>query len=274
MRRLALLPLVVLTACATLPLPREGVYHVSDADLAVTRILHGSLVLELAKTRLLVDPWFHSGYLTQQTEPLGLTPEHLPDAAAVLITHEHTGHFDADALAEIAKTTPRAIAPPALLDALRRLGFREVTPLDWWDDTMVGPLHVTAVPSSHPVRENGYVVTSERVRCYLGGDTRWFDGLVDVATAFPDLDVAFLPVSGESLFGLRRTMSPGDAARAAALLRPRRVIPFAYGATGGFPFVWYANTPVQRFRADAEAKGFSPERIVVLAPGESWHYYH
>lgn len=273
MRSLALLPLLFVAACAALPLPHEGVYHGSDADLAVTRILHGSLILELGKTRLLVDPWFHSGFSTQQTEPLGLTPEHLPDAAAVLITHGHAGHFDPDALAAIAKTTPRAIAPPALVEPLRALGFREVTPLEWWEDTMVGPIRVTAVPSNHPVRENGYVVTSERVRCYLGGDTRWFDGLVDVATAFPDLDVAFLPIGGESLLGLRRTMGPSDAARAAAVLRPKRVIPFAYGAAGGFPFVWYASDPVQRFRTDAEAKGLSPERIVILEPGESWHYY-
>jgi hypothetical protein len=40
-----------------LPLPREGTYHL-DADLAVTRIVHGSLVIDMAKTRLLVDPWF------------------------------------------------------------------------------------------------------------------------------------------------------------------------------------------------------------------------
>lgn len=273
MRRLALLTLVLVAGCTALPLPHEGPYHASDADLAVTRILHGSLVLELGTTRLLVDPWFHSGYATRQTEPLGLTPEHLPRAAAVLITHRHAGHFDPDALAEIAKKTPRAIAPPTMVDALRALGFTDVTPLEWWSDTMVGPIRITAVPSSHPVRENGYVVASDRVRAYLGGDTRWFDGLVDVATAFPDLDVAFLPVGGERLLGLRRTMGPVEAARAAALFRARRVIPIAYGAAGGFPLVWYASDPVRRFQAAAQAQGITAEHVVVLEPGESWHYY-
>ena len=33
-----------------------------------------------------------------------------------------------------------------------------------------------------------------------------------MATAFPDLDVALLPVGGERLFGFRRTMGPRDAA--------------------------------------------------------------
>jgi len=274
MRRLPLfIATTLIVACTGLPLPREGTYHVSDADLAVTRILHGSLVLEVAKTRLLVDPWFHSELLTRQTEPLGLTPERLPEAAAVLITHKHAGHFDPDALAEIAKKTPRAIAPPPVADALRALGFAEVTPLDWWDRTTVGTATVTAVPAEHSARENGYVIVTDHVRTYVGGDTRWFDGLVDIATAFPDLDVAFLPIGGERLMGFRRTMNPEEAAKAAALLKPRRVIPISYGAAGGFPFVWYADDPTKRFREAMSAEGLGSERIVVLEPGESWHYY-
>jgi L-ascorbate metabolism protein UlaG (beta-lactamase superfamily) len=272
-RLLLLLGTILIAACTGLPLPREGTYHASDADLSVTRILHGSLVLEVAKTRLLVDPWFHSKLTTRQTEPLGLTPERLPEAAAVLITHKHAGHYDPAALEEIARKTPRAIGPPTLADALRALGFREVTPLDWWDRTTVGGVTVVAVPAEHSTRENGYVITTERVRTYVGGDTRWFDGLVDIATAFPAVDVAFLPIGGERMLGFKRTMGPEEAAKAAALLKPRRVIPISYGAAGGFPFVSYASDAPKRFREAAQADGIAPERIVVLEPGESWHYY-
>jgi L-ascorbate metabolism protein UlaG (beta-lactamase superfamily) len=273
MRSLALLAVVALAGCYALPLPHEGPYHSSDADLSVTRIVHGSLVLELQKTRLLVDPWFHSTVGTRQVEPLGLTPDHLPEAAAVLLTHRHAGHFDPDALAEIAKKTPRVIAPPQMADALRGLGFKEVTPLDWWDRTDVGPIHITAVPAEHAVQENGYVLASDRVRAYLAGDTRWFDGIVDIATAFPDLDVAFLPIGGEQVMGLRRTMGPAHAAKAAGLLKPRRVVPITYGAAGTFPFVWYASDPIERFKEAAAAEGVGAERIVVLETGESWHYF-
>lgn len=271
MRRLVLA--LVLAGCSALPLPRDATYHGSDADLGVTRIVHASLILETANTRVLVDPWFHSGTFTSQTEPLGLTPTALPDVAAVLLTHGHSAHFDETALAELAKKVPRAIAPPPLAEKLRALGFREVVPLDWWDYTDVGPVRVTAVPASHPVRENGYVLASERARVYVAGDTRWFGELVDVATAFPDLDVAFLPIGGERLMGLRRTMDPETAAKAAALLKPRRVVPIAYGAAGGFPFRWYSGHPIERFREAAKAAGYPSEHVVVLEPGESWHYY-
>jgi L-ascorbate metabolism protein UlaG (beta-lactamase superfamily) len=263
----------LLAACTAVPLPREGNYHASDADLSVTRILHGSLVLELAKTAVLVDPWFHSSVWKRQTEPLGLTPDHLPATAAVLVTSHHAGHFDAEALADLAKHTPRAVAPPALADRLRDLGFSDVTALEWWSDTTIGAVRVTAVPAGRSGPQNGYVLGTERVHVFVADDTHRIDGLVDVATAFPDLDVAFLPIGGTRVAGFARTMGPHDAAKAAALLKPRRVVPIDYGAAGGFPFVWYASDPVAGFRTAAAAEGLAPERVVVLEPGESWHYY-
>ncbi|MGH7894096.1 MAG: MBL fold metallo-hydrolase, partial [Candidatus Binatia bacterium] len=148
-----------------------------------------------------------------------------------------------------------------------------VTPLEWWDHTDVGPIRVTAVPADHPVRENGYVLTTERARVYVAGDTRYFREMADIATAFPALDVAFLPVGGERLVGLKQTMDPAEAAKAAKLFDPKRIVPIAYGAGGGFPFVWYTGDAVQRFREEAHAAGVAAGRVVVLEPGESWHYY-
>jgi L-ascorbate metabolism protein UlaG (beta-lactamase superfamily) len=68
-------------------------------------------------------------------------------------------------------------------------------------------------------------------------------------------------------------MGPDQAAEAAAALGARRVIPIAYGATGLFPFVTFASDPLPRFRTAAAVAGVDPHAIVVLAPGESWHYY-
>jgi len=85
-RVLAGAALVLVAACAPVPVPRRSVYHPSDADLSVTRIVHGSVIIEMHGTRVLVDPWFHSGWVTRQDEPLGLVPEGLPSFAAVLIS--------------------------------------------------------------------------------------------------------------------------------------------------------------------------------------------
>jgi len=111
------------------------------------------------------------------------------------------------------------------------------------------------------------------VQVYVAGDTRYFPELVDVATRFPHLDVALLPVGGERYFGFGREMGPADAARAAALLGPARVIPIGYGKRGGFPLLWFARHPSERFVEECKKRGIEAKRIVVLEPGESWHYY-
>ncbi|TMA63871.1 MAG: hypothetical protein E6J68_04165 [Deltaproteobacteria bacterium] len=260
-------------ACAAVPLPRRSVYHPSDADLSVTRIVHASLILEMRGTRVVVDPWFESGWMIRQQEPLGLTPDGLPSFAAVLVTHRHHDHFDRRALRRLAATVPEVIARPELHARLAHLGFQRVTDLGWWDRTRVGDIDVTAVPARHGVPENGYVLAAGGVTVYVAGDTRYFDELVDVATVFPALDAAVLPVGGLRLLGVPREMGPGDAARAAAVLGARRLIPMGYGEEGGFPLRWHALKPVERFVKACAERGIDRQRIVVLEPGESWHYY-
>ena len=273
-RALVLAAALLAAACSALPVPRRASYHASDADLGVTRIVHGAVILELGGRRLLVDPWFHSGFVVRQREPLGLTPDGLPSFAAVLLTHRHGDHFDETALARLAATVATAVARPELHARLVKLGFRQVVDLDWWDKTSIDGVTVTAVPARHAVPENGYVVESGRVQVYVAGDTRYFPELVDVATRFPHLDVALLPVGGERYLGFGREMGPADAARAAALLGPpERVIPIGYGKRGGFPLHWFARHPTERFVEECKKRGIEAKRIVVLEPGESWHYY-
>jgi L-ascorbate metabolism protein UlaG (beta-lactamase superfamily) len=260
-------------ACTPSPVPLHRPYHPSDADLTVTRIVHGTVIVELRGTRVLVDPWFRSGWLTRQLEPLGIVPGDLPPLAAVLITHRHADHFDPTALRELAARVPLAIAPPGLVTRLRELGFRRVEPLDWWDRTAVDDVAVTAVPARHGVRENGYVLEADGLAAYVAGDTRWFPELADVATRFPHLDVALLPVGGERVLGFKTELGPEDAARAAATLDPRRIVPYGYGERPLYPFRWYAGRPVIRFTEACAKRGIERDRIVVLEPGESWHYY-
>lgn len=272
-RAVPVLAALLALACSAVPLPRRSVYHRSDADLSVTRIVHGSLIIEMASTRVLVDPWFDSGLVTRQKEPLGITPDGLPSFAAVLLTHGHADHFDAGFLRTIAAGVPEVIAPGALHDRLERLGLQHVTDLGWWEKTAVGPIEVTAVPAMHGVPENGYVLAARGTTAYLAGDTRWFPQLVDVATVFPALDAALLPVGGCRVVGFRREMGPSDAARAAALLKPHRIVPIGYGASGIWPIHWNARKPIERFIAACKARGIEPGHVVVLEPGESWHYY-
>ncbi len=258
------LALLVLGACATPPPPRTALFHPSDAGLGITRVVHGTFVLELGSTRLLVDPWFHSGYVTRQAEPLGLTPARLPALAAILLTSDAPDHFDERALRDLAERTPRAVAPAALRARLLRLGFRDVTALAWWQSVTIDGVTVTAVPTSGGTAANGYVVAAGEARVWVAGATSAFPQVADVARLLGPFDVALLPIGGPP------EMTPAQAARAAGTAQVTRVVPSAYGQGGG-PFAGTPADTVAEMRTAMDAQGLAA-RLVVLEPGESWHY--
>jgi L-ascorbate metabolism protein UlaG (beta-lactamase superfamily) len=100
----------------------------------------------------------------------------------------------------------------------------------------------------------GYVIkTPSGATIYHSGDTGIFAGMSLIGELYP-LDVALLPIG--SVF----TMDYRQAAKAAALLRAKTVIPMHYGT---FPIL---EPNADRFVA--EMKKVSPmTRVVVLRPG-------
>lgn len=267
------LALLVALGCSAIPEPRPGKYHPSDAVLSVTRIVHASVILELGGARVLVNPWFHAGWLVRQSEALGLVPDTLPPIDLVAITGDTPEQLDRAALVAMLARPPVLVAPPRLVQELTELGFPDVRALGPWDNTMIGPLTVTALPTSRGPRENGYILEASGVRALVAGDTRPFPALVDVATAFPGVDVALLPIGGERSFGFVRQMTPAEAATAAVLLKPKVVIPVAYGTASVPPLWWSQHDAVNAFVDAATAAGVPRDHIVPLEPGESWHYY-
>jgi L-ascorbate metabolism protein UlaG (beta-lactamase superfamily) len=101
----------------------------------------------------------------------------------------------------------------------------------------------------------GYVIkTPAGVTIYHSGDTGIFAGMLLIGELYP-IDVALLPIG--SVF----TMDYRQAAKAAALLRAKTVIPMHYGT---FPIL---EPNAERFVA--ETKKVSPmTRVIVLRPGE------
>jgi L-ascorbate metabolism protein UlaG (beta-lactamase superfamily) len=262
----------LLAACAVAPLPKTGPYHPSDALVSVTRIVHGSYLLDFAGVRVLVDPWYFPRGLLSQREPLGLTPRSLPPIHAILITHGHGDHLDPKALDALGDRSIPVIVRRGLGDAVGGAGYSRVTELDWWETAEVADVTIHAVPADHTAAENGYVLQAKGVTAYAAGDTRYFSGLEEIARRFPHLDVAILPIGGLRLLGLSTEMGPREAARAVVILQPRRVIPVHYAATG-LPLIhWTVRNATDKLRRALRDAGLE-DRLVVLATGESWHYF-
>lgn len=264
--------LVTLAACARLPQPKPAPYQASDAAISVTRIVHASVIVALRRTQVIVDPWFHSGTAVYQTEPLGLLPDALPPLNAVLLTNDRADHFDETALRGLATSVPVVVVPAGLEARVAGFGFAKVVPLAPWGETAVDDVTITAVPSIPTGSGTGYLLVRDGSRVYVAGETQAGPELDPLIDRLKPLDVALLPIGGRSVAGIGGGLGPEVAARFAARLGAQRTIPYHYGAGGGAPLIWYAGKATERFVTAANRAGLKGPRVVVLKPGDGWHY--
>lgn len=147
--------------------------------MMLTHLGHSCVLVELADTRLLIDPGVFTSDLSAAT-----------DLDAVIITHQHPDHLDQARLPELMTANPRArlIADPESLTVLRGLGL-DASGHDE-GTAMIGGVTVTPVGRQHAVINPALpVITNVGVRLsapgepsiYHPGDTLAEDpGAVDV----------------------------------------------------------------------------------------------
>jgi L-ascorbate metabolism protein UlaG (beta-lactamase superfamily) len=107
--------------------------------MLLTHIGHACLLLEVADVRVLLDPGaFTHGF------------EELTGLGAVLITHAHVDHYDAERLPALldANDGARLIAEPEVAVELNKVGL-EASPLHPGESSAIGGLTVSAVGGVH-----------------------------------------------------------------------------------------------------------------------------
>ena len=241
----------------------------------VTWVGHATVLVELDGARVLTDPVLRGrvGPLRRHgpPPPAGLTD----DLDAVLISHLHHDHADLPSLRKLDRDVP-ALAPPGAGGFLERCGFAGVVELAHGESTRIGGLTIAATEARHPgggrfersSEAIGFLLGDSR-RVYFAGDTDLFDGMDGLGG---DLDLALLPI-----WGWGPTLGPGHldperAARAAALLAPKTVVPIHWGTLYPIGLARLRPEPLRSppRRFVARMRELAPQvEARVLAPGEA-----
>jgi L-ascorbate metabolism protein UlaG (beta-lactamase superfamily) len=192
-------------------------YETDAGALVIHPVQHASFVMEAPGLVIDVDPVGGAALY-----------EGLPRPGLILITHEHSDHFDLPTIEALVDGEARLLTNPAVYEKLPTALRERATVIANGETTTVEGLTIDAVPAYnitpdrleyHPEgRDNGYVLTVGGLRVYVAGDTEDTPEM----RALADIDVAFVPMN------LPYTMAVEQAADGVAAFAPGAVYPYHY----------------------------------------------
>ena len=251
-------------------MPRSG-----PAPARVTYVGHGTVALGLGDRNILTDPFLRSWLGPIRRHGRRPDPDLVARTQLVLISHVDRDHLDLRSLRRLPDSA-ELVAPRGAGRVAARGGLRHVHELGPGESATVAGVRVNAVKAKHRPHRHpfsrlatpalGYVIEAGGRRVYFAGDTDLFEGMAELGP----VDLALLPVGG---FGPRvgaGHLNPRKAARAAALIAPRVVVPIHWGTLYPVGLEWVRPRRLEAPARELEriAADVAPDVSVrVLLPG-------
>ena len=222
--------------------------QVDGPSLRITWVNHSTVLIQTEGFNILTDPvWSQRVSPVSFTGPKrhrapGLRFEDLPPIHLLLISHNHYDHFDAPTLKRLAQDhQPGVYCPLGLEKPLRRLGFREVYEMDWWQNQCWRQIQIHCVPAQHfaarwPWDRNrtlwcGWILETINGNIYFAGDTGFCDVFAAIHGRFPAIRLALLPIGAyapEWFMGPIH-MTPEEAVLARSILGAGTAVAIHFG---------------------------------------------
>ena len=212
-------------------------------EVATTNAITGDH-LATAEGELTIHPVNHAAFVLSwqdkviYCDPVGVARfQGLPRADLILITHEHSDHYDAPTISAVKGGDAVIVAPRTVYQSLPS-GLKAITTVltNGATTNWLG-LQIEAVPaynltSSHHLKGvgNGYILTLGGKRLYISGDTEDTPEL----RGLQEIDVAFVCMN------LPYTMSVDQAVSAVRQFQPKVVYVYHYSG--------YSAADVTRFK--------------------------
>ncbi|WP_417199670.1 MBL fold metallo-hydrolase [Bizionia sp.] len=201
-------------------------YYV-ESDIKITPIEHASMVITFHDTSIYVDP---VGEVVRYAD--------FKSPSFILITDIHGDHLDIKTLEAINTTNTIIIGPQAVKDKLPEsllANFNVLENGQKKDDFLnKTAMYIESIPmynlreealKFHPKgRGNGYILTINKTRIYISGDTEDIPEMRNLK----NIDIALVCMN------LPYTMPIEAAADAVLAFQPKTILPYHYRGTDGF----------------------------------------
>ena len=262
----------------------NSINHPMPDAIQVTWIGHASFLIQTGGLNILTDPMFSeraspvSFAGPKRLAPPGMALEDLPKIDAVIISHNHYDHLDADSVMALGNA-PRYFVPLGFAPWFAERGITNVQELDWWASAELGGLMFHAAPAQHfssrtPFDRNevlwaGWVIETPAGKIYFSGCTGYAPLFEEIGKRLGPIRLSFIPVGGYSPRWFMKTMhvDPPEAVRIHQDVRSEQSVGMHW-ATFKLTDEHLSEPPVYLRRALQDA-GIDEDRFIVMKIGET-----
>ena len=268
--------------------PALDFLHSKRSTASVTWINHASLLIQIGGLNLLTDPIWSDraspiGFLGPKRRAApGIAFEALPKIDAVLISHNHYDHLDAETVERLdARFGPalRFYVPLGLKPWFTRRGIANVVAMDWWDEVRLGETRLVFTPARHwsmraPWDRNrslwgGFWLEHADRALYFAGDTGYGEVFREIRQRLGSPDLAALPVGTYEphWFMGRNHTTPAEAVQIHRDLGARRSLGIHWGTfeLSDEPL----DAPPRELAAARREAGLTAAEFLLTAHGET-----
>ncbi|MDD2480046.1 MAG: MBL fold metallo-hydrolase [Victivallaceae bacterium] len=236
------------------------------SDFKIYWLGHSTLIMEIDGTRIITDPVFGNAgplkFIVRRFQPSPLRREHLPEADAVIISHDHYDHLEFDTILRLRKSKIRFIVPLGVGAHLRSWGIppERITELNWGDSAKVGTLTITAQTARHfsgrsfGTRDrtlwSAFVLAGPKHKVFFAGDGGYGKHFKTIGEKFGPFDLTCLEIGSWNERWPNSHLFPEQTIQAHQDLRGKYLLPIHWAVFDLAFHDW--DEPIKRLHAAAK----------------------
>jgi L-ascorbate metabolism protein UlaG (beta-lactamase superfamily) len=195
--------------------PTQMVPAAESIQPKIVWIGHASFLIQVNGFNILTDPIFGDVKagpftITRRGIKPGIEFKDLPHIDAIVISHNHPDHTDTSALKALGKKyDPVVYVPEGNKAFFESLGFSHVVENTWWEHNQLAKndrtITITCLPARHwsirfslsSYRKSlwtSWMISTNNKNIYFAGDTGYGPHFKEIATVFPSIDAAMMPI--------------------------------------------------------------------------------
>lgn len=253
--------------------------------LVVTWLGHSTALLEIDGKLVLTDPVFGpraapvSWMGPKRFHPAPIEPEQLPPLDVIIVSHDHYDHLDYPSITRLAGRDTQWITSLGVGAHLECWGVRpeNITELDWWQDTEVAGLQITATPGRHFAGRgpgaspatfwSSWAIRGPKHSVWFSGDTGlWEDAFAEIGERFGSFDLSLIEIGAWHPAWGSIHLGPENAMTVHQLVRAKTLMPVHWGTFNLALHAW--DQPIRHLMELADA-----HNVQLLSPmmGDSVH---